>query len=68
MMEVAIDTVQNLTLNSNIYETKRKCITISEYKEMVAFIDSLIHVKNKSDFILNKYGSLVKITLSKYPQ
>jgi len=67
MMEVAIDTVQNLTLNSNIYETKRKCITISEYKAMVEFIDSLIHVKNKSDFILNKYGSLVKITLSKYP-
>lgn len=47
-------------------EPKRKCLSKSEYNEMVDWIDSLI--KNNHDFILNRYGLLSSNTLSRYSQ
>ncbi|CAH1733162.1 uncharacterized protein LOC114118981 [Aphis gossypii] len=45
-------------------EPKQKCLSKSEYNEMVDWIDSLI--KNNHDFILNRYGLLASNTLSRY--
>jgi len=54
------------TIYSISDESKRKCLTKFEYYAMVDWIDSLI--KNKNDFILNRYGLLASNALSKYPQ
>lgn len=53
--------IQNLTL-----ESKRKCLTISEYQAMINWIDSMIN--DDTDFILNKFGWLAEKTLNEYSQ
>lgn len=55
-----------ISANSNFNAKKKKCLTISEYNEIVNRIDSLINDKN--DFILNKYEQLKQKTISDYPQ
>lgn len=54
------------TVESNFNEPKRKCLTKSEYYEMVDWVDSSI--KCNQDFILNQYGFLTSKALSKYSQ
>ncbi|XP_008189348.1 uncharacterized protein LOC100165173 [Acyrthosiphon pisum] len=53
------------TIDSNFHESKRKCITKSEYNAMVDWVDSSI--KNNHDFILNRYGVLTSNALIRYP-
>lgn len=66
MMDTVVDAVQNLMLCSDFDETKKKCLTASEYDALTNRIDSLINDKN--DFVLNKYGWLARKTLDEYPQ
>lgn len=65
-MESNIDNIQYLTPELSVNESKRKCLTISEYHELINWIDSVIN--DNTDFILNKFGLLAEKTLNEYPQ
>lgn len=63
-MDTDICDDQNVSLNLNITERKKKCLTISEFNAMANYVDSLI---NNDDFVLNKFNFLTLKVLDKYP-
>lgn len=66
MMESNIDDIQNILPESSPNESKRKCLTISEYHKMINWIDLLIN--DTTDFVLNKFEWLAEKTLNEYSQ
>jgi len=58
--------MDDVTVDTNVHESNRKCLTKSEYNAMIDWIDSSI--KNNQDFILNRHGVLTSNALTRYPQ
>jgi len=65
-MESIIDDDQDIPVDSNCNEKKKKCLTISEYNAIVEWIDSLIN--DNTDFVVNKFGWLAQKALREYSQ